>query len=306
MPRCCPGVLPPKIEEGRHIEVTGNGTPQSPLVVSATTALDVIPNDTFNLILTGNGTLDSPWQLAVIYSPLSKLDDIGDVFATGATPNGYVLAWDTTNSRWQAAPPSVAPVGAVLAGNGLTGDGSAPNPLNARLDPARYLTITSSGLGLSDEGINSLVRVFPDATARAAATPAPRAGTVSLLLNNPDSVDYWDGDKWVAVTGGRYRDIKAGQLLSLSGAYAGGKTTQYVAQLSVVTDATGAFEAIPATDLTGYSGVLACDVQETGTTVWHCQVRAGSNNIIGVAYGLGTGTPLTSATLSGTVTALLY
>lgn len=304
MPRCCPGVLPPKIEEGRHVELTGTGTPQDPYVISATTMLDTIPNDTFNIIIAGNGTLEDPWQLSVIYATTSRLEDIGDVVQQDPTPNGYVLAWDATNARWQTAPPSVAPLGAVLTGSGLTGDGSAPNPLNTRT--TGYLVTTPAGINLSDLGINSLVRAFANATTRSNATPAPVAGAVSLLLSDPSQLWYYDGDSWEPITNGIRRDIQPGEFLALSGGYSGGATTQYVAQLSELTDSTGAFEVIPAADLVGYSGVLSCSVQESGATPWHCQVAAGLNNVIATAWDVTSGTVQPNVTVTGTVTALLY
>lgn len=302
---CCGSGLPPKIEEGRHVHVEGLGTPQDPLIISATTELSVQDNATFNLILDGNGTLEAPWQLQVAFAPTASIDDFADVDLAGAA-NGYVLTYDLATDTWKPGPPSTVPPGSVLHGNGVTGDGSSGAPLAAVGDGARYITVTAAGIGLNDGGLNALIRPFADATARASASPAPVVGTISVLASNPDQLDYFDGSTWIPITGGHSKDIQPGQLLSLSGAYAGGRTTDYVAQLSVVTDSTGAFEIIANTDLTGYSGVLHCEVQETGNTAWKCMVKAGTNNITGVARRLDSGAVFPGATLTGTVRALLY
>lgn len=300
---CCGGNLPPKIDEGRQIHVEGLGTPQDPLVISATTALSAQDNAVFNVILDGNGTLEAPWQLQIAFAPTASLDDLPDVAVTGAL-NGYVLTYDSTSDTWKPGPPSTVPPGAVLHGNGLSGDGSSGAPLVPIGNAARFIAVTASGIGLSDSGVNAMIRAFTDTTARAAANPAPVLGTVSLLLNT-GQLDYYDGTTWQP-TGRRGSDIHAGQLLALSGAYSGGKTTDYVAQLGFTTDATGAFVVVPSTDLAGYSGVLSASVQETGDAAWHCQVKAGTNNIVGVARSLVTGNPLINTTLTGTVRALLY
>lgn len=305
MPRCCRDTLPPRIEEGRHISTSGTGTSQDPLIVSADTDLTVADNPQFNLVLDGNGTLDSPWLLQVTYASGHRLDDLPDVATSGAT-NGQVLTWDSANARWVAAPPATAAPGSVSRANGLTGDGSATNPLSVVADAARYIRVTSAGVGFSDAGINAMIRPFSNATTRAAASPRPVLGSISVLATDPDLLWYYDGTTWTEITGGHGRDIQPGQLLALSGSYAGGAVVDYVAPLSVTTDASGAFVIIPSTALTGYSGVLHCSVQETGATAWHCQVRAGSNNLTGVAYRLTTGATYPSATLTGVVRALLY
>jgi hypothetical protein len=286
--------------------VTGSGSPQDPLVLSVTTDLAVESNSIFRLILDGNGELDSPWRLQVAYASTARLDHFPDVDLPANVPNGHVLTYDLTNSRWTAAPPVTAAPGAVSTGNGLTGDGSGGSPLTVVGNGARYITVSGAGVGLSDSGINSLIRIFPTTADRAAASPAPGINTLSLVETDPDRIDRWDGTEWVTVTGGRNLDIQAGELLALSGSYAGGSVTDYVAQFSAVTDSTGAFEIIPADDLATYSGVLECTVQETGTTFYHCQVAAGTNNVVGFARRLDTGGAYPGVTVTGTVRALLY
>lgn len=303
---CCGGSSAPKITQGRHISTQGSGSTQDPVTISATTELSIQSNDTFDLSLTGNGNLESPWMLEVFFASTSSVSDLADFEAPEDTPNGYVAAWDRTNGQWHPAPPSVAAPGSVAAGNGITGDGSAPNPLTVKRDTTRYLQVTVNGIGLTDAGINRLVRTFPTAAARAAASPAPDITAVSILETAPDQLDYWDGSQWEPITGGYRRDIQPGQFMALSGDYAGGAITTYVAQLEATTDATGAFEVITADDLAGYAGVLAVTVQETGSEVWHCQPDAGTGNVIGIAYSVADGLPLTATTLTGVVTAVLY
>lgn len=302
---CCGGGLPPKIEAGRHVTVDGLGTPQEPLIISVTTDLAVEDNEVFNLILDGNGELDSPWRLQAAFAPTATLNDLPDVQAVNP-PSGYVLTWNTADQKWEPAPPSVVPPGSVLHGNGITGDGSAGLPLTAVGDGTRYIQITGAGIGLNDGGLNALIRPFIDAAHRASASPPPVEGTISVLASNPDVLDYFDGADWIPITGGNGKDIQPGQLLALSGGYAGGRTTDYVAQLAATTDSAGTFVVIDNADLAGYSGVLDCNVQETGTTPWKCVLRAGTNNIVATAYRIDNGAVYPGASITGTVRALLY
>lgn len=305
MPRCCKGDNPPHLVEGRHISITGTGTSQDPLSISATTAFDVDPSPVFNLVLEGDGSLEAPWRLRVLYASTSTFDDIPDVDMS-SKQNGYVPSWNAAVRKWVAAPPAVVPAGSVSRGNGLTGDGSAQNPLAVVPNAARYIAVTTDGVGLSNAGVNALVRAFDTAAARTAASPPPIVGTLSVLGTNPDQLERWNGSTWEPVTGGQRKDIQTGQLLALSGGYAGGVTTTYAAQLGVSTDATGAFQVIPPDDLAGYSGVLTCEVQETGTLPWKAILRGGTTTVVGTAYRLDTGLPYTNAALSATVRALLY
>lgn len=307
MPRCCgsAGTCSCKYEAGRNIDLDGDGSIQRPLVISADIALDTESNQTFNIALTGTGRLESPWMLTVTYADTASIDDLPDVDTSGAV-NGNVLAFNTATQKWQAAPPTTAAAGGMSTDTSIHGDGSVGDVLGVDANPLRYLIVDPAGVGISNAGINRMLRLFPDAPTRDSASPAPETGTLSMLLDDPGVLDYFDGTSWEPLTNGISLDVKPGEMLDLSGAYAGGPVVQYVAQLDVATDATGAFEVIPTVDLATYAGVLAVTVTPIGTIPWHAILDTDTDRIVGIAYRIDDGTPYASVALTGTVTALLY
>jgi len=307
MARCCgsAGTCACKVEAGRQVAVTGSGTAQDPFVFNATTALNTEDTTTFDLSLFGVGTLDQPWVLRVDYAATARLDDLPDVNAASPNP-GDVVTWDDVAGEWVSGPAATATPGAVLSSNGLDGDGSGGDPLVAVGEDARYIRVTGSGIGLSDAGLNRILRPFADEAARAAASPAVTEGAITVLQDDPSILWYFDGTEHVPVTGGIGMDVRPGQLLALSGPYAGGVTTRYIAQVNAVTDGTGAFVVIPSGDLADYSGVLSVYVQPTDTFGWHCSVQPGAGIISGVARRLDTGALYTGVTVTAVVEAVLY
>lgn len=305
--RCCGGTgsCACKIEGGKNATVTGSGSVQDPYVVASDVALSVEDSTVFDLGLTGQGTLDSPWVLTVGYAATAGLNNIPDVNAPTPT-NGWVLTWSNLEQRWIPGPPTTANAGTMTHDTSLFGDGSIGNPLGARPNETRYITTTASGIGLNDAGVNRLVRPFADAATRASASPAPTIGAISILNSVPGRLDYWDGSAWQPITNGIGLAIQTGQFLSLSGAYAGGQVIQYVAQFSATTDVNGLFDVIPPANLSGRAGVLSVMVQESGTTAWKCIVHAATDRVTGTAYRVDTGAPYGGVVLTGVVTALLY
>lgn len=261
----------------------------------------------FDFIITGEGTLDSPWLLTVDYAASAGLDGLPDVDVP-APLNGQVLSWDEAAQQWVAAPPTTAAAGGSLTGNGIEGDGSAATPLEVTDDNANYITVRTTGVGLTDEGINRLVRVFADAGTRAAATPVPTAGTLSILLNNPGRVDYFDGTDWFPIDNGIRLDVQPGALMELSGPYTGGLVIQRIQQIAQTTDTAGDFPLLSAVDLTGYAGVLSVTVQPVGEVGWSPTVRADDVNgeVLCRAFRLDDGTAYAGYTLSAVLTAWLY
>lgn len=306
MARCCGGGSQVKIEEGRHVEVLGTGTPSDPFVINVRTALSVQDTAAFNLTLTGTGDLDSPWLLTVAHdADTGGLQALPDVDVDGAT-DAQVLAYDLASSKWVPAAPTTASPGAVITSNGTDGDGSVGDPLVAVADPARYLQVTGAGIGLNNAGINGMVRVFADAAARDAASPAPQEGTVGLLMSEPSHLWQYDGADWVPIYGGVGRDVE-GELLATSGAYAGGPITKFIRQVSTTTDGSGAFVALSADDLADYSGVLSVVIVPTGTgTAWSPMTVASGGIVSGRAKRLSDGTALTGASITCVVEATLY
>jgi len=82
--------------------------------------LKVVDTSTVDLTLAGGGTEASPFSLSAIITGVD-LDD---------GPPGSVLTKQLDGS-WKAGPPTQAPVGAVVVGPGLRGDGSGANPIRS-------------------------------------------------------------------------------------------------------------------------------------------------------------------------------
>lgn len=308
MPRCCgsAGTCACKVESGRNITVTGIGSSQDPFVIAADVAFAVEDSATFNLILTGNGTLASPWTLSAQYADTASLDDLPDVDVAGVS-TAKVLGYDPALGKWTPQPPATATPGGMTTDTSMDGDGSAGDPLMVRPDGARYIQVSGTGVGLTDDAINRMLRVFPDAPSRAAASPVPADFTLSMLVTNPGQVDYWTGTAWTPLTNGIGLDVKPGELLALSGSYANGPVVQYAAQLSVETAVDGAFEVIPTADLSTYAGVLTVHLQQIGTGIpWVAMLTTDTDRIVGKAYRGDDGTPYGGFTITGVVTALLY
>lgn len=311
MAGCCGGGVATKITEGTHIDVSGSGTSQDPYVITADVGLAVTDNTTFDLTLTGSGTVASPWNLAVAFAATAKLDDLPDVNASTPT-NTQVLSWDSATSRWIPRAPTTAASGSISHGNGLTGDGSGGSPLNLVTDPARFGVVGAPGWGLSDAGINSLIRHFTDAVARVSASPVPVLNSLSILDSLPGRVQYWDGTQWNDVVGPRDQSVVGGEFLALSGSYSGQRLTEIIKNLSFTTDSSGNFDLLTsvAGELSGHIGVLTCRVMEvmatSGGVPWKAVLWPNTDRISGTAYRLDDGTAYASQALLGLVTALVY
>lgn len=294
-----------KVEAGRHIEVTGTGGPGDPLVIKGLTTLTAEDNEQFNVLLTGSGTLESPWSLSIVYAGTASLGGLPDVNTTGVT-NGQVLGYNTSQGEWVPIPPTTATPGLVVTGNGVDGDGSVGDPLVAVVDAARYITLGASGIGLSDAGINRTVRIFATEFARDNANPAPSQGTVALVETDVSVLWEFDGTDWVEAVRGRALD-NDGQFLATSGSYSGGPLTQYIRQIDTTTDGSGAFVALPAADLTDYSGVLSVRVTPTGAgAAWVAMPQAGAGLISARALRVDNGAAHAGATITAIVEATLY
>lgn len=309
MARCCgsTGTCACKIDAGRHVTVTGTGTSQDPFVVATDTDLDVVDTPQFDLTLSGLGTLESPWLLSVDYAATAALTNLPDVNAPAPT-NGHVLTWDSGTERWVSQAGTTASPGVSVTGTSIEGDGSVGDPLEVTPDPDRYLTVTVDGLGLTDEGINRLVRVFADLAARTAADPAPAVGTISMLEDEPGRLDYWDGAAWVEISNGIGLQVISEAFHELSGPYNGGPVVWYTARIATTTSGSGEFTVIPVLNLAGRAGVLVVTVQPSGNTGagWTCTVHPATTYIRAFAFSLVDGSPYAGQAITAMVTALLY
>ena len=313
MPRCCGGAsCSCVIEGGAHIQVAGVGSAADPFVIVGDVDLEVVDNITFDLTLNGAGTLASPWTLGVNFAATARLDDLPDVNAP-APANGQVLGWDSALERWTARAPTTAASGAVTHDTSLAGDGSGATPLQVAEDPARMLGTTAAGLGLNDTGMNSVVRKYPDATARTAAAPAPVTNALTMLNTNPGQIDFWNGSAWSPA--GLFLLAMTGQeMFELSGPYTGAeRVTLMVRNVEGMTDEFGVFDAIDSTELAGRAGVLAAFAQATApggpasvASPFVVILTPVGSALQGIAYRVDDGEPLALSPVTCTVLALLY
>src|SRR5262245_28578094 len=315
MPRCCGGAsCSCVLEEAAHINIAGTGSPADPFVIEGDVALQVTDNATFDLTLTGLGTVLSPWVLEAKYAATAKLNDLPDVTAPAPT-NGQVLGWDSATSQWTNRAPTTAASGSVQHDTSLAGDGSAGTPLQVLRDPSAYLGTTAQGLGLNSNGINQLARKFADAAARAATVVPPTLNTLSLLATRPGQIDYWDGDSWEMAGGSFLLGAVAGQeMYQMSGPYSGGRLTVAVQNITATTDGNGEFDAIPAANLTAAGGIMSAFAQPiapsgglSAVATPFMVVLAGTAGALrGKAYRIDNGAPLTLSPINLTVTAYIY
>lgn len=307
MPKgCCEGAsCSCKIETTGRLDVTGSGSANDPFVLSLEAEITGKVNQTFDTSVTGSGSEVDPWVVETEFAPTARLDDFPDVNAQGPT-NGQVLAWNTTTSHWEPAAPTTAATGAVQHDGTLVGDGSAAIPLGVVPITSRLLGGYTNGVGLSDAGMAAVVQHFANATDRTTVLPSPVLNQLSMLDTGPGTIEYWNGTAWVPLPGQTLFSV-SGQLLSMSGSYAGSQVTVMTRQINATTDANGQFDALSVADLTGRSGVLTCTLQETGTgTAWKGMVFPSVNRIVGIAYRLTDGSLLSGVPVTGTVQALVY
>lgn len=307
MPRCCGGATCAcKVIAGPRVTVIGDGTAAHPFIISGDVSLGVVDTKQFDLYLGGIGTSEDPWTLSITYAETAQLTGIPDVNAP-APLNGQVLRWDSATARWIAGSATTAAAGSVLHDTSLTGDGSAGAPLTVQRDAQGFIVTKGTGLSLSDEGKNQMVRAFGDADARSLASPVPDLNTLSVLDSRPGVVEFWTGTMWAPILGAfDLNAVSGGEMLALSGSYAGGRTTMLIRRLDVITDGDGIFDVLAADVLEGRAGVLMVHVQEHGPQAWRAMVEPTGSVIRGTAYRLDTGTPYPSQALTATVTALVY
>lgn len=304
MARCCQGSTCACLIQsgGAKLVVSGAGTAGDPYVLTPSVSLTVSDTSVLNLTLTGAGTTGSPWVLSGTFAATAKLDDLPDVNAPSPA-NTEVLGWDSGTSKWTARAATTAASGSVVTDTSLDGDGSGGDPLAVIIDPFGFLASGASGISLSTSGRRRIVRHFSDAGTRAVAATTPDLNTLTMLDDAPGRIDYWNGSVWVQ-QGQFDTDYGSGELLAMSGSYAGGRLIHMVRQVAETTDGDGLFDALSVIDLTGYAGVLSANFQPTGG--YFVSLEPGVDLIQGHAYDLSDGSDLATVAVTGVITAWLY
>lgn len=309
MPKCCGGgTCACVLAEGAGVTITGSGSSQDPFLITADAAFNVTDNTVFNLTLVGNGA-SIPWNLTVAFAATAKLDDLPDVNAPSPT-NAQVLGWDTSTSKWTPRAPTTAASGSVQHDTSLTGDGSGGLPLTVQSETAKFVVTRSTGIGLSDPGIKSLVRRYATVAARDAETLRD-VNSLAAVDTLPGRLFYWTGTVWTDVAASFGASNIGSQFLALSGGYDGvSRLTRMLKNLSTTTDGSGVFDVLTASDLTAFAGVVSVAFQPTAavqpTVGWHAVMYPNGTKVSAVAFRADDGTPHASAPITGLVGAWLY
>jgi hypothetical protein len=190
--------------DGTYTTVTGSGSVLDPYIVhGAAGALGVVDTTYIDLTLTGSGTIASPWSLTAALKTFN-LGNLSDVNAPTPT-NGYVLAWNSSTSKWVPVPAATASPGVINSTLGVTGDGSSGTPLKANLLSTGRLRVTSNQLDISLDTYARLSLSYASAAARdtqyttwgiAAATGH------QAWLNDRKTLTIYDGSVWYEFTPG--------------------------------------------------------------------------------------------------------
>lgn len=163
------------IQAGSGVSITGAGSVQSPLVVSATSilagSLVVADTPTVNMSISGDGTPDVPMTISAVATlTMGQLTDVND---PGGPAVGDVPVWDI-GGFWTFSPPPANPPGAVNVGAGIDGDGSALTP------------ITVSVVGTTAGGPTSGLEVYVDSAGDLrAVAPAATVVTWASITGKP-------------------------------------------------------------------------------------------------------------------------
>jgi len=292
-------------ESDGSLTITGSGQPSDPFVFSMDAVRASTHNITFDTIADGEGTDASPWTVETVFASTAKLDHIPDVNAPGPS-NGQVLAWSSSTARWVAQAPTTAATGAVLHDTSLAGDGSAPTPLGVAPITARLLGTFSTGLGLSDLGMTSVVQHFANASGRTTAITVPVLNMLTMLDTNPGVIEYWTGSQW-SVLPNQTTWSAPDEFMQMSGPYSAGlPVTVAIIQLDTTSDDLGVIDVLSADDLINNSGVLSVTVQETGAVAWKAMVYPNTDRVSAIAYRLTDGTPMGAQPVTATIQAILY
>lgn len=301
---CCGGGCGCALAEGSGVTIEGSGTLSDPFVISADINLEPDDSSVFDVSISGTGSPGSPYQVAVDFAGTASVRDLPDWSGTLPT-NGQVPVWNSTTQEYEPGSNTPAATGSVSHDDSLDGDGSPGDILAVIHDPDRYTETTVDGIGLTEAGINRLVRRFADSTTRAAADPVPELNSVSVLDTEPGKVDYWSGSEWKPVE--EVPSFSGAALLELSGTYtAGNRVARLVRRVTVTTDSSGGFTALSSANLAGLAGVLSASVQELGAVPFKVMLTTSAGQVLGTAYRLDTGAAYPAQPIDLIVEAIVY
>jgi len=305
MARCPGATCVCKINgDGTHLIVTGTGTQQDPFVLTSDFAVTAGDTSAIDMGIAGSGTSADPYVISALFSPLSQLQDIGNVNAPAPT-NGYVLAWNSASNTWEPQAPTTAPAGAVTTGSGLSGDGSGGSPLDVEVDPAGGLTVGGSGVGLTTTTKQGLVQRFVNISDRTANDPTPDLNAVTMLDTGPGSPEFWDGSAWKPlIIVDDYLHL-GNEFSQISGAYTGSPVTVVSKNSTGVTDGSGQLVLLTSPDIGGFAGVLSVNATPL-TAGMSVSLSAVSDTVVGTFTDIATAAPATGVTVTASVTAMCY
>lgn len=308
MGKCCGDSCVCKIvgDAESYVNVTGTGTPTDPFIISGLPLhgqpAGFTDSDGTIVITIEDGVVQFSLDLSE-----TSIDELGDVLTTGATV-GKVLAWNGTN--WVPTTGTTAAAGSVLHDASLTGDGSAGNLLQVQYDPDGLIALLAGGIGISETGLSWLVRHYADSDERDGDTVTPEVGALSVLETDPQQLWVWGSlGGWGPLLLLRQVTNLFGQLLELSGPYAGGPFSIITKQVNDTTDASGVLPLIADTELVGYAGVIAVTFMPesfTGVPYIVTYDVSGGDAVDGVVWAVDGSGVMASSPVSGVLTAYVY
>lgn len=209
------------IVAGENVQVEGVGTGLNPYTISAEVEpTQILGADTASVDVTivGAGSAVDPYIVSAVATvALTELTDV----EPGAPELGESPTWDGT--QWVYATPSVAP-GSVSASDGLTGDGSALDPLRVLvsgeygtspivgdqdsgalvyLDSAGLLRAWIGGGALDWDDIANKPSIFPTNWGAVAEKPSTFPADWANVANKPTGLDRQIWTSTAAPTSGQ-------------------------------------------------------------------------------------------------------